>query len=76
MWSQTVRQKNQSREIIKVGKSSANVSGTRTQHKIHPRNVNYEKMLNKSKQRNYEIRQHTSDKKRKNTHYVLAESST
>ena len=44
---QTVREKNQTREIIQVGKSSANVPGTRAQQKRHARNKNYEKTLDK-----------------------------
>ena len=31
LWSQTVREENQSRERTKIGKSSANVEGTRAQ---------------------------------------------
>ena len=47
MWSQTVREKNQIRERIKRGKSSADVPGTRAQQERQPRNKNYEKILNK-----------------------------
>ena len=35
-------EKNQSREGIKIGKSSGNVPGTRAQQNHHPRNKNYE----------------------------------
>ena len=42
------QRKNPSREIIKVGKSSAEAPGTRAQPKRHPRNNNYDKMLNKA----------------------------
>ena len=44
LWSQTVRQRKTKRSIIKVGKSSASVPGTRAQQKKrHPRNKSYEK---------------------------------
>ena len=35
-------EKKQSREGIKIGKSSGNVTGTRAQQNHHPRNKNYE----------------------------------
>ena len=47
LWSYSKSEKDQSRERIKISKSSANVPGTRAQQKRHPRNKNYEKILNK-----------------------------
>ena len=74
-------EKNQSRESIEIGKSSANVPSTRACQKRHPRNSNYEKNINKYsgvKERNSEMRQHGNDpkKERTRTTYVLAESSS
>ena len=46
-------------KVIKVGKSSTNVPGTRAQQKRHPINKNHQKIRNKQKQRKFEMRQDT-----------------
>ena len=63
--------------LVKVGKSSASVPGTRAQHtkKSHPRNKSYEKILNEKKKTKYDMRLMTQAERTRAIKNVLAESS-